>query len=332
MKLLQAPRRALLGMIGIALAMASGCSNNNPVTPPVSPSWRKFSGNPVLEAGPPGSWDADGVGAACVRNPIPGTYVMWYTGSRSAGKSIGIAWSDDGVGWTKDPRNPVFTPGAAGTWDAAGVGSPCVLTDGTSYLMYYTGTNFTSQGIGRATSGNGILWTRTSDGPVLAPSVAGTAWDDDAVYTPWVLRAGTGFEMWYGGRGTDGSGAIGRATSTDGIYWTRYLSPVLDPQVLEAVTYGPCVLHSGTMYRLWCVASHEAPGGTAFPRVIDYAQSFDGIEWTWNRLALSPGTAAAWDGGSLLAVCVLDQGADTRMWYEGRSVAGRSAIGLAIQP
>jgi predicted GH43/DUF377 family glycosyl hydrolase len=257
---------------------------------------------------------------------------MWYTGSSAAGSQIGIATSDDGITWVKDARNPVFGLSSPGTWDALGVSEPCVFLDGTSWVMYYTGRAVTGKKIGLATSSDGIVWVRATADPVLAPQPAGTAWDDDQVYTPWVVQNGSNYTMWYGALGSNGFRATGRAISADGINWTRFLSPVLDPQVLEALTFGPCVLVSGATYRLWCVALHETTGGHALPGVVDFAHSVDGIDWTRNRLALSPGEAEAWDSGELQAVNVLDEGAVLKMWYQGRPAAGPSAIGFATQP
>jgi len=312
--------------------MAIACGTEDPVVPPLTDPWRKWSGNPLLLPGSPGTWDADGVGTPCVRRLDSGTYVMWFTGTGASGKSIGIAWSDDGIDWRKDVRNPVFTAGADGSWDADAVGDPCVLPTSSGYIMLYAGSSASGRAIGRATSADGIAWERAAENPVLPPAPAGTAWDDGETYTPWVLPATNGFEMWYGARGTGDGDGVGRALSPDGIHWTRFPSPVLDPQVLEAVCFAPCVLHEGSTYRMWCAAVHEAPGGTAFPAVIDYAQSSDGSEWTRNRLALSYGEPAAWDGGALRAACVRDEGAVMKMWYEGRSEAGGRAIGLALKP
>ncbi len=325
--------RVCVGLLSCALALVPACSQNDSVAPPVTPPWRKWSGNPILVGGAPGSWDADGVSSPSVLSLLPNGFVMWYAGNGPSGGSIGLAWSDDGVAWIKDPRSPVFRPGPAGSWDAGGVADPCVFLDDAGYRMYYTCTNASGgRSIGLAVSSDGIDWQRVAENPVLIASPAGTAWDDEAVYTPWVLHLPSGYAMWYGALGTTGYRATGLAHSTDGVHWTRRASPVLDPQVLEALTFGPCVLQSGSTYRLWCVALHEAPGGSAYPGVIDYAQSSDGAEWSRNQLALSPGPPSEWDGGELRAVCVLDLGADMRMWYAGSDAGGASAIGLAMQP
>jgi hypothetical protein len=102
------------------------------------------------------------------------------------------------------------------------------------------------------------------------------------------------------------------------------------------LTFGPCVLVAGSTHRIWYGAIHEGPGGSARPATIDYAQSFDGIDWTLHRTVLAPGAPGSWDDGALGVARVLDSGRALRMWFDGRSVrvpgdatSGSSAIGLA---
>jgi hypothetical protein len=314
----------------LSLAAASGCHEDTSTAPHAAP-WVKYPANPVLEAGPPGSWDELGVGSPCVIRSGAHSYIMWYAGTGAAGMQIGIATSSDGITWEKDARNPIFGLGNTGEWDADGIGDPCVFLEGTHYVMYYSGGQAPRRMIGCATSDDGFIWYRAAAVAVLGPA-AGPAWDDREVMTPWVIPAGNSYTMWYGALGSNGFRATGRATSMDGINWSRALSPVLDPQVLEAVCIGPCVLAGGGVYRLWCVAWHETTGGHAYPAVIDFAHSVDGVDWTRNKLALSPGASTAWDGGELRAVCVRDEGLVMKMWYQGQAAGFPSAIGLATQP
>ena len=68
---------------------------------------------------------------------------MWYTGNPDDyryGAAIGLATSDDGTTWTQHPGNPVLTPGAPGTFDDLGVGSPAVRFDGERFVMLYWAT------------------------------------------------------------------------------------------------------------------------------------------------------------------------------------------------
>jgi hypothetical protein len=68
-----------------------------------------------------------------------GIYHIWYTAatSRPHPYQINHAVSDDGIFWTKDPRNPVITYKTLDQWDY----SPCrmcVIRDGNKYKMWYS--------------------------------------------------------------------------------------------------------------------------------------------------------------------------------------------------
>ena len=99
--------------------------------------------NPVLTAGPPGAWDAHGVGECCVvHNPLDSLYHMFYDGNEidfftSGTSGIGHATSRDGTHWTKDAANPVLLNGAPGAWDNH-VCAPFVILDDHKYKMWYS--------------------------------------------------------------------------------------------------------------------------------------------------------------------------------------------------
>jgi hypothetical protein len=69
---------------------------------------------------------------------------MWYTGTTTTGRvvqqQIGYATSKDGVTWTKDPNNPILSPGDPGTWDAQTVENQYVISHQNGFLLYYDGT------------------------------------------------------------------------------------------------------------------------------------------------------------------------------------------------
>ncbi len=65
--------------------------------------WQKLVSNPILELGPPGAFDENGLGEPAVWQ-ARGFYWMLYTG-RGAGeiRRLGLARSTDGVHWSKVP-------------------------------------------------------------------------------------------------------------------------------------------------------------------------------------------------------------------------------------
>ena len=169
--------------------------------------WTRHPGNPVIDVGPPGSWDSTEVkpGAVILRN---GLYQMWYNGGSAwngpaAGWDwqIGYAESADGINWTK-LGEPIIGPGDS--WEGQFVFAPEVLFDGLWYRMWYGGGNASSHSIGYAVSNDGIEWTRYGGNPVIG--------DQSGVdQFPSVLAADTGgYVMWYHDAVQD---TIWRATS-----------------------------------------------------------------------------------------------------------------------
>jgi cysteine-rich repeat protein len=147
------------------------------------------------------------------------TFHLWYL----AASKINYATSTDGQTWTVVAEN-VVPKGAANEFDEATVRYPTVLPDPAGgWTLWYTGaTRFSVFTIGRATSADGVTWTKT--GQVLDRG-AGTAFDNAAVAMPRVIPTGGGFLMWYGGydlsRTTPGPYRIGAATSANGILWDK---------------------------------------------------------------------------------------------------------------
>lgn len=122
-------------------------------------NWTKYWGNPVLTAGPPGSWD-DGwfqVGGVAQQGQL---FHMWFRAqnSRWGGGSIGYAWSRDGRNWTKSLRNPILKKPAAslGKGDDYGLeGGVNVLRVGKEWWIYYGGMVYCcpqNMGVNLATS------------------------------------------------------------------------------------------------------------------------------------------------------------------------------------
>lgn len=137
---------------------------------------------------------------------------------------IGAAVESDGE-WTEYAGSPVVRKGAAGEWDDNHIKDPCVLYDGTKFVLYYAGSanGYPQYQIGRATSYefNGP-WTKDAGNPVLAQ---GGSFDSQALSFPAVLYepedTGREWKMWYAGSDNVTTSII-YAYSSDGISWTKY--------------------------------------------------------------------------------------------------------------
>jgi hypothetical protein len=177
-----------------------------------SMTW-KNSASPVLSPGSAPAWDWAGIVSPSV--VFDGTqYRMWYAAGSDfqGGPGIGMATSPDGVTWTKSASNPVLPPGGPGDADQDGVGSACVLQDGSTYRMWYGGWKGGQVSLCYASSSDGLSWTKYPGNPVLAGGPSGS-WNSQGVFTPSVLLEGTTFRMWLGGRDDHLVPQIGYATN-----------------------------------------------------------------------------------------------------------------------
>ncbi|MBI2617034.1 hypothetical protein HYW55_02815 [Candidatus Gottesmanbacteria bacterium] len=136
-------------------------------------SWQKNS-EPVLDADQP--WENSGPHWG-IGNPSVllenNTFHMFY----HADNDIGHATSTDGIHWTKDPNNPVFTHNSdPNAFDGYRVMDPYVLKWGDKYLMYYTGSDTHGKwqiGVAESDSLDSAVSTPTPS-PTISPSITPT--------------------------------------------------------------------------------------------------------------------------------------------------------------
>ncbi|MBW1716686.1 MAG: hypothetical protein JRJ77_12825 [Deltaproteobacteria bacterium] len=321
-----------------------------PLTATAVVDWTKDdANNPVLEPGGSGAWDEDIDRPAVIKDSS--TYKMWYSGLNSSGTTkykIGYAESSNGTGWTKDAGNPVLSPSTTpADWDSAHVSHCWVIKDGSTYKMWYTGTDNADEEadcqIGYATSTDGITWTKDVGNPVL---LKGAADDWDADYAGWptvIIDAGT-YKMWYVGWNETGHDeSIGYATSTDGITWTKYDDPSTtsnpyansDPVIKlghpgswdDESIGDPTVVKEDSIYRIWIFGQGD-PGPA---ERIGYAYSLDGINWRKydGNPVIMEGSSGKFDEKMVWGPMVLKDVNTYKMWYVGENNSGDNAFGYA---
>ena len=79
-------------------------------------NWTEYASNPVLPNGNPNTlWDGLLVDVECMLNDN-GTYMLYYSGDTGSTNEwqTGLATSTDGVTWSKDPNNPVYSGNPTG--------------------------------------------------------------------------------------------------------------------------------------------------------------------------------------------------------------------------
>jgi predicted GH43/DUF377 family glycosyl hydrolase len=162
-------------------------------------------------------------------------------------------------------------------------------------------------------------WVKYAGNPVFRPA-DGNAWDNKNVLAAKVVFEGDVYRMWYTANGAnDLRTAIGYATSSDGLTWTRQGS---DP----VLSYGagweshgvsaPSVLYDpvASQWKMW-YAGRDYNGRYS----IGYATSPDGI--TWSKYGNNPVLArsnSGQDDASIVSPHVLYRAGTYHMWYAGR--------------
>jgi len=106
--------------------------------------WAKYSRNPVLDLGDPGSFDEKGVREPMVL-PISRGLALFYTGHDARGaRRIGFALSPAGIRWRKTgvALDESGAPGESRT-----IGSPAALVLGNRLLLWHSGAGSEAGGV-----------------------------------------------------------------------------------------------------------------------------------------------------------------------------------------
>jgi len=187
---------------------------------PLGP-WTKYSGNPVIDLGPEGSWEDRWVACAAVLKEGSDKYYLWYNGNGY----IGLATASNPLGpWAKYEGNPIHELRCY----IGGV----VKVEGKyfMYCEYPIGESSPDQGpfiLLTADRPEGP-WTAYDNNPVLTPDDWGS-WDDGGFSESGVLYHDGVFHMFYGATKWSKLESIGYAYSLDGMSWHKHhANPVGD--------------------------------------------------------------------------------------------------------
>lgn len=223
---------------------------------------------PSLRLGRPGAFDDAGAMPGCLVE-FGGQLLLYYTGWTLARTVpftffVGLARSTDGGdSFEKMSESPVL---GRNRHDPFLTGAPWVLSENGRLRMWYiSGTEWVLDPdekrppvhyytIKHATSDDGWNW-ETND-QLCLPYLEG----EHAIARPVVRRQGDGYEMLYSARRLNETYRVYRATSADGLAWTREPSSLLETAVTgwdsEMVcyaswldtTHGSFVLYNGNAY------------------------------------------------------------------------------------
>lgn len=156
--------------------------------------------------GTPGKWDGGGLyrGHSIIKTKTG--YQMWYAGTESWSWKwkIGYAISSDGINWEKqNDGNPVIEPSSP--WE--NVYFPKVIFENGIYEMWYArgadNLPLPTQ-IVYATSTDGIHWNKPADKNPVFTIDSSSPWESVYITSPFVLKQGNIYKMWYSGAGPEG--------------------------------------------------------------------------------------------------------------------------------
>lgn len=195
------------------------------------------------------------------------------------------------------------------------------LLDGTKGRIYYTGYGSDDRGkVGYAETSDLTFKTgwKNSTNAIMTPSNDKASFEYAGVSNPMVIKVATGdYRMWYTGTNTSGIRAIGYATSTDGLTWTKRSSAVFQTSQVPWATsvFFPYVLLDQGTYKMWFVGANK----TTTKWNIGYATSPDGITWTSqsSNPVIKENPAIAWCADHVDLPVVLKEGNTYYMWLTG---------------
>jgi len=126
---------------------------------------------------------------------IEDTYYLYYSGMNSPYVDIRLATSADGINWTKYSGNPILTYDK--TWEGMGIYYPTVYQKNNEYAMIFM--NGSGTGFGKATSPDGINWTKDESNPFFTKYDTHNNWGLGKIAYPNFIRVNTQDRIYYSG-------------------------------------------------------------------------------------------------------------------------------------
>lgn len=160
---------------------------------------------PLLDLGPPGSFDSAGQGVSMVMMHA-GRIRLYYMGMHLRQDvpysiAVGLAISDDGLSFRREVPGPVMAPGpkdpyfvSVGHIKETPDGFLCWYTSGDGWITTPEGVMDPVYGLRQATSSDGIHWHPQDVAIPMTEDIAGMT-------RPWLLEFDGGHRLFFSGRG-----------------------------------------------------------------------------------------------------------------------------------
>jgi predicted GH43/DUF377 family glycosyl hydrolase len=153
-------------------------------------NWVKYP-NPILYAS--GGMEYQVTPSSVIK--IDSIYYLYYTGRNLPYLDIRLATSIDKVNWTKYSGNPILTYNE--WWEDTGVYYPCVYKTSNSFVMIFM--NQAGNGFGKATSPDGINWTKDESNPFFTKEQTHNHWANYKIAYPFYLKVNNVERIYYTG-------------------------------------------------------------------------------------------------------------------------------------
>lgn len=127
-----------------------------------------------------------------------GIYFLYYVGrNQTFLDRIGVAFSNDGVSWSKYSGNPIITP--TQSWEGSGVSWPGVIYNNGVFKMIYQMISYQNKAFGMATSFDGKVWTKSNSNPIFKAQNTYNSWANSDISYPGFLKTDNEYRIYYSG-------------------------------------------------------------------------------------------------------------------------------------